>query len=258
MKNVLAIAGMTFAMTAGQVQAGFSVYAISGSETNYSASVAARNSLTALGHTVTQGGALADYSTFDQVWDLRYNTNLNASEQTAMGNYLQGGGRMYLTGEHSGFDSVRNNSLVSFLNGTGAGPITLTGSVGHATQSITTAGQIVNNPNIFANVQFSAARTVAEASSGFLVTETSTGSGQGSLLGWDFGDIVGKSSARMLVGFDINMLSNGQDWIENMSTYLGAGDSAEAVPEPASIAMWSMMGGIGFIVRRKRKKAIAI
>lgn len=31
--------------------------------------------------------------------------------------------------------------------------------------------------------------------------------------------------------------------------------SAEGVPEPASLAMWSVMGGIGFVVRRKRKKA---
>lgn len=31
--------------------------------------------------------------------------------------------------------------------------------------------------------------------------------------------------------------------------------SGAAVPEPASLAMWSMMGGIGFVVRRKRKKA---
>lgn len=33
------------------------------------------------------------------------------------------------------------------------------------------------------------------------------------------------------------------------------GVSSEPVPEPASIAMWSMMGGIGFMARRKRKKA---
>ena len=33
------------------------------------------------------------------------------------------------------------------------------------------------------------------------------------------------------------------------------GVSSEPVPEPPSLAMWSMMGGIGFMVRRRRKKA---
>ncbi|MEQ9408669.1 MAG: PEP-CTERM sorting domain-containing protein [Fuerstiella sp.] len=33
---------------------------------------------------------------------------------------------------------------------------------------------------------------------------------------------------------------------------------AAPVPEPASLAMWSLVGGIGFMVRRQRKKTIAI
>jgi hypothetical protein len=48
---------------------------------------------------VATGGTLANYSAFDQVWDLRYQGNLGAADVAAMGSYLQGGGRMYLTEE---------------------------------------------------------------------------------------------------------------------------------------------------------------
>ena len=33
------------------------------------------------------------------------------------------------------------------------------------------------------------------------------------------------------------------------------GGTTAPVPEPASLAMWSMMGGIGFVARRKRKRS---
>jgi hypothetical protein len=209
---------------------------------NHSKVIAARNDLIALGHTVTTGNTLADYSAFDQVWDLRYNVNLSAADITAMGNYLASGGRMYLTGEHSGFDSSRNTSLVSWTSSVGGGLLTLAGTGVSGPQPITAAGQIVNSPNVFASVTYGAARTTSSAGSGFLVTETSLGSGEGSLVGWDFGDISGKPGARMLIGFDIEIFQNGQNWTENMATYL-------AVPEPATMILL----GLGTLLITKRK-----
>ncbi|MHC4159872.1 MAG: PEP-CTERM sorting domain-containing protein [Planctomycetota bacterium] len=205
---------------------------------------AARNHLIALGHTVTTGGTLTDYSAFDQVWDLRYSANLGASDITAMGNYLVGGGRMYLTGEHSYFDSSRNTSLVNWTSSVGGGSLILASTSAGGSQPITAAGQIVNSPNLFASVAYSAARTTASAGNGFLVTETSLGSGEGSLVGWDFGDIIGKPGARMLIGFDIEIFQNGQNWTENMATYLAA-----PVPEPGTMML---LGLGGLVLRRKR------
>jgi len=209
-----------------------------------------------LGYTVNQGGALGSYAGFEQVWDLRYLTNISAGEAASFTTYLQSGGRMYLTGEHSGFDSDRNVSLVAFLNGVGAGPVTIAGGVGNQLQTITTEGQVVNSPNVFSTVSFNAARTVAETSNGFLVTQTAPGSGQGSLIGWDFGDIVGSPNARMLVGFDIEIFENGQLWTQNMATFLGSA-SQEAVPEPGTLAMFAC-GALGLgVLRMRRRRTIA-
>jgi hypothetical protein len=212
----------------------------------------ARNNLTALGHTVTfSGTTLADYSAYDQVWDLRYNVNLGASDVTAMGNFMAGGGRMYMTGEWDIFDSPRNLSLQSFISAVGAGPVNLIdGGQISADQSITAAGQIVNSPNTFANVYYQYSRVAATTGQGFVVTETAPGTNQGSLVGWDFGDIMGSPSARMLVGFDIEIFNsvNGQDWTENMATYLGA-----PVPVPGAILLGML--GLSVAGARLRKRS---
>jgi hypothetical protein len=200
--------------------------------------VTAEHYLMNLGYTLTNGGPLADYSAYSQVWDLRYQTNLSPTEQATMAAYLRGGGRMYLTGENPSLDGSRNISLVGFLNAVGAGPVSLAGSVVINVQPITAEGQVVNSPHVFATLVYNDARTVTENSSGFLVTEFG-GTGEGTLVGWDFGDIAGAASARMLTGFDIEVFQNGQDWVEDMATYLDRPAPA-ALPEPTSLVLCGM------------------
>jgi len=167
-----------------------------------------------------------------------------------MGAYLQAGGRMYLTGEHEGFDGTRNTSLVAWAAGVGAGAMALVDGAVSGNQAITAAGQIVNSPNAFAAVNFGAARTTSSAGSGFLVTDWNQ-TGRGSLVGWDFGDIAGAAGARMLIGFDIEIFNNGQNWTQNMATFLGSGGQ-QAVPEPATMAL--VGAGLFGAARRLRRR----
>lgn len=92
-----------------------SIYVIDSGVSSHGMVQAAENNLAALGNTVTTGGTLASYSGYDQLWDLRYTGNLTAADITAMGAFLQSGHSLFLTGEHSGFDSSRNISLVSWI-----------------------------------------------------------------------------------------------------------------------------------------------
>lgn len=207
----------------------------------------AKNYLTGLGHTVSSGTTLADYSAFDQVWDLRYNSALGAGDIAAMGAFLNSGRSIYLTGEHSGF-AARNNSLVGFVSAVGGGTIALQNTSHAGAESITAAGQVVNNPNTFTSVQFSAANSVGVAGvgNGFQVTSL------GSLAGWDFGDITGSPGARMLIGFDIEIFNstNGAGWAQNMATYLGS-QAPAAAPDAASSFGLILAGLIGLVSVRR-------
>lgn len=248
---VLGVLLLTLATTANVMA--LNIHVINAGVATDSRVQAAIGNLLGLGHTVTTGGTLADYTGFDQVWDLRFtNTGaLTAGDVTAMGNYLAQGGRMYLSGENS-TSFTRNASLRDMVTGVGGGNLTLVNTaVYFGPQNITTQGQIVNSPNVLPSVNYTAALTVeASASTGFLVTQavgqaTSIGP-LGSLVGWDFGDIASSPDARMLVGFDIDIFQNGPAWTENMVTYLGAEappTGPAPVPEPATVFTL----GLGFI-----------
>lgn len=205
-----------------------------------------KTALTNLGYTVVSGGTLSDYSAYEQVWDRRYDQVITASDAAAFTDYLQGGGRMFLTGEHTGFPD-RNNSLISFLNSVGAGTVDLTSNTFSSLQTFTTEGQAVNPLGTYAGIYTTAGLMVTESSPGFMITETAAGSGKGSLVGWDFGDILGSESARMIVGFDTTLSGRTTSgslhtaiW-GNFAQYLDdPAPTNAAVPEPATFVIWGL------------------
>ena len=207
------------------------------------------NNLNTHGHSVTSSNTtLLDYSAYDQVWDLRYSEDISAPERSSFADYLSGGGRMYISGEISVFDD-RNNSINLFLNEIGVGNVGLISNTsGFENQAFTVAGQVVNEPNDFTDISTYYARRVVAPVSGFLVSESNTNPGTGSLIGWDFGDLPNHPDSRMLIGFDIELFDNGVNWTENVATYLGA----SAVPEPGLTTLW-ILGVASVCLRRRRR-----
>ena len=212
-----------------------------GESTSDTWALAVKGHLNAFGDTATISATVpGSLSGYDQVWDVRWNTAISSSDKSAFGTYLADGGRMFVIGETPAL-ATRDNSVLSFLHDTGAGTLTLDSAtlVGTQSQTVTTAGQIVNHPNSFTDVYFSGAGAVTNAGNGFLVTQIAPG--KGSIVGWDFGDISGKSQARMLACFDTQVLSNlsgwsatdARNWTRNMRDYL----NAPLVPLPTTAGL---------------------
>jgi hypothetical protein len=249
-RNLTLMLVLTAVVASGSLASADQIYVLGGGHSSINNAI---NNLNSIGHAVTNSNTpLTDYSAFDQVWDLRYSSDLTAAERSAFAGFLAVGGQMYLTGENGAFDSNRNNDINVFLNEIGAGAVGLASNTSNfENQTITSAGQLVNDPNVFNSVSTYFARRVVAPGTGFLVSESPANPGTGSLVGWDFGDLPNHPNARMLIGYDIELFDNGVAWTENISSYLGG----NSIPEPGSLAICMLSAaGVSFIRRRQGKK----
>jgi hypothetical protein len=250
----LAAAGLVLA--ACSVAGADNILFIEGAEGGHTYSDQASNDLITLGHSVTvvqNPQALNVYQQYDQVWDFRYNTNMTNQDATDMGAYLQGGGRMLVLGENSGFEGSRNVSLRNWLSQVGAG------SIGSPVQgcsvdfeTTTGPGGIVMNPNPLTGIFDNCATTYLQANitQGFLVSAGP--GGDGSSIGWDYGDISGAPNSRLIADWDIEHwqtdFGNGQQHLqltENYQVFLSR------IPAPGAAGLLGVAGLVA--VRRRRQ-----
>ncbi len=220
------------------------IYVIS-SVFNPTSATQTTNNLANLGHNVTNGGSttLSDYSSFDQVWDMRFEIAISSSDETAYLNYLNQGGNLLLLGEKNVSEfSARRNSMVNFISSAGGGSISLDsgGPIDEkTTQAVTTEGQtVISNMSSIVVHNYG---LITNPGNGFLVTQRNPG--EGTVAAWDFGDLT--SGARLIAAMDSNILSNsgdgtpennGEILVENFANFL----SANAVPEPSSFFLFTI------------------
>ena len=237
------------------IQTNTYAYSIYVMDSGHQGAVNVKSVLTNLGHDVTAAGTntLADYSSYDQVWDLRYPNSLTTADVNAMSTFLTEGGKLYLTGENSSWDA-RNNSVINFVSNVGGGTLNYgTVTTVHSYQQITSTGQTkIGTPNSITQIYFRNARRMS-AGNGFLLTESEQ-NGYGSLIGWESSNITG--NGKMLVGLDINMYDNtsadkhnNTHVIQNLTEFLG---EASPIPEPHSI-ICILLGSIMLVSRYIKK-----
>lgn len=81
--------------------------------------------LVAAGHTVTittdTTQIPSSTGSYQQVWDLRPQTALSSTEQTALSSFVTGGGFAYFVTENPGCCMVRNNSVAALITSLGGG-----------------------------------------------------------------------------------------------------------------------------------------
>jgi hypothetical protein len=121
--------------------------------------------LRSMGHTVTKGWALDDYSAYDQIWNFEFWREFTDRDTAAMRDFLANGGCMCIVGE-SGRDN-RNNGIVNWVFNVGGGDVFLEGTEGVASQAVTAYGQMLNFPHVFFEIWFNPAHTVAFPTQGF-------------------------------------------------------------------------------------------
>jgi hypothetical protein len=179
------------------------------------------NKLTAAGFTVTTnagvpGGSLA---TYEQIWDTRFNLIvLSASDITAYTTYLAGGGRLFLMGENTGFNT-RNNSIASFIAAVAGDTITIISPSNTVTVRAPFATGITN-PFTFQ----AAAGTNSVGRYGAIAVDAS---GIVPAMVYGPGSLTAAPAGSLIVVFDVNFLgtsadANSQQLTSNLIAYLAA------------------------------------
>jgi hypothetical protein len=153
--------------------------------------------LTAEGHTVTYstGGVPTDVSSYQQIWDLRYNNAYSAAEVTVLDNFVKNGGFLMMNGENSGFAS-RNNAIATVVSTAGGGTLTF----GSGSNSYTVINTAFSNDT---GTVTGAAGSSLTNSQGQYVFKTSSGVIGGMI--WQAADLGSGYTGAIFVTADINM-----------------------------------------------------
>jgi hypothetical protein len=153
--------------------------------------------LTTEGHTVTYstGSVPTDVSSYQQIWDLRYNSAYSSTEVTVLDNFVKNGGFLMMNGENSSFAS-RNNAIATVVSTAGGGTLTF-GSGSNSYTVINTA--FSNDTGTVTGVAGSSLIN----SQGQYVFKTSSGVIGGMI--WQSADLGSGYTGAIFVTADINM-----------------------------------------------------
>jgi hypothetical protein len=87
--------------------------------------------------------------------------------------------------------------------------------------------------------------------------------GDGTALAFGFGDLTNAPAGALTVVFDVNFMQwtfdaqNSENFIRNLIGFIDDQVDPDAVPEPASLAIWGSLGIAAFIAHRRRRKLLA-
>jgi len=153
--------------------------------------------LLAEGHSVTYstGGVPSSVSSYQQIFDLRYNNAYSASEITVLNNFVKNGGFLMMNGENSGF-ATRNNSIASVISTLGGGTLTF----GSGNNSYTVINSKFTNDT--GTITGAAGSSLINSKGQYVFKDTSGNIGG---MIWQAADLGSGYSGAVFVTADINM-----------------------------------------------------
>ena len=167
--------------------------------------------LEAAGHTVTiqrdTNNPPADISAYDQIWDLRWNTSLDATTTAQYDDFVKNGGFLFMATENPGCCNVPNATKAALITQMGGGDTTIGGTAG------STENQVVNGTNTTymtsgLTVNFSAISAIENTQGTALITDAN---GKIAAMMWvgNANDLGSGYTGTVITIADINWLAQG-------------------------------------------------
>ena len=216
-------------------------------------SVAAR--LEAAGHTVTiqrnTSNPPADISAYDQIWDLRWMTSLDAGTTTQYDDFVKNGGFLFMATENPGCCNVPNATKAALITQMGGGDTTIGGDAG-STENTVANGTNTTYMTSGLTVNFSAISAIVNDQGTALITDAN---GKVAAMMWvgNAGDLGTGYSGTVITIADINWLAQGftnVDFVEDNTQALDdiingvvAGTVAGTISDTGNGAGSSVGGG---------------
>jgi len=210
----------------------------------------------AVGNTVTVADGLpVSLAGYSQVWDVRFNTGLDASASSEYGSFLGAGGGLFLMGENGGFMS-RNNSILALINSLGGGSLGFNACY----DGMEKVYAPFTGPNAVANVNYASSGCFNGRGTGNWITSRNDGS-VGAGIAFGVGSLSGASKGALTTILDVNFmmnqhdLPNSQNLTKNLIGYVGNQvEPPKALPEPATLGLLGL-AALAAGVSRRRKTA---
>lgn len=206
------------------------------------------------GNTVTVADSLpASLAAYSQVWDVRFDTALDAAASAEYASYLGAGGGLFLMGENASF-MARNNSILSLIASLGGGGVGFSSCY----DGIETVRAPFTGPNAVSQVNYAASGCFTNHGTGQWITaraDDSVGAG----IAFGVGSLSGAASGALTSILDVNFMMNqydlpaSQNLTKNLIGFVGDQvDPPNGVPEPGTLTLVGLAALGAFAARRRQ------